>query len=388
MKLPTKLEDQYVREVLYNTSTKNLQYEEWKLIEGFESYEISNYGRLKSRERFVSLPHGNENKLREKIMKLIFVKQFNNYLQSSNYNVHCTLSLDGQKYRKSVARLVYYHFIEKFNWKDHTISIISKDGNRLHIHSSNLKKISASERSLITYKANRAKNRKIIYEQPVSQYSVDRVLLGAFDSMYEVEKRLNIHPECIMDVINKKFLTAGGFRWFLRSYIPKKEDFAVGVKSGSSDKVFNFSLWKKLGKPKVDKKLPPACMNLSLDDMLEEIWKPIPNFENRFLISNKGRVKRLSGWTATGRKVFLCEMILSQFVSTNQLSFSLYCVLNYNGKKTFATITKLLYNCFVKEFNIYEKNQVIVNKSQPFWDIDITKLSSQSIHSVLKGKGY
>ncbi|MPS64236.1 MAG: hypothetical protein DI622_08265 [Chryseobacterium sp.] len=386
MNLPAELEDQYVKEVLYNTSLQNLQDEEWKFIEGFENYEISNYGRLKSKERTVPLPYGNENRLPEKIMKLIFVKHFNKYLQSFSYNVHCTLSLDGEKYRKSVARLVYYHFIEKFNWEDRTISISTKDGNRLHLHSSNLQKVSASERSLTIFSTNRARNRNVIYQQPVSQYSVEGVLLATFDSMYEVENKLNIHPECIMDVINKEFLTAGGFRWFLSSYTPTKEDFVVNVKSNSSDKVFNSSLWKTLGKPKVNKKSPPPCMNLSLQDLPGELWKPIPNFEKRFLISNKGRIKRLSGWTTTGRKIFLQEQILSQFVSTNQHKPSLYSLLNHNGKMTSATITKMLYHCFVKEFDLYGNKYVVVNKSNFFWDIDISKLSLHSIHAVLKGK--
>lgn len=47
-----------------------------------------------------------------------------------------------------------------------------------------------------------------------------------------------------MDVINKEFLTAGGFRWFLSSYTPTKENFIVDIKSCSSDKVFNSYLWK------------------------------------------------------------------------------------------------------------------------------------------------
>ncbi|SDQ82168.1 NUMOD4 motif-containing protein [Chryseobacterium soldanellicola] len=110
MKMPIELEDQYVKEVLYNTSLENLPYEEWKPIEGFENYAISNYGRLKSLERQSTSLFGRERMMPEKVMKLIFVKRFNKYLQTSFYNVHCTLSSEGEKYRKSIARLVYYHF--------------------------------------------------------------------------------------------------------------------------------------------------------------------------------------------------------------------------------------------------------------------------------------
>lgn len=56
MKMPVELEDQYVKEVLSNLSLENLPDEEWKLIEGFENYAISNYGRVKNLERWAINP--------------------------------------------------------------------------------------------------------------------------------------------------------------------------------------------------------------------------------------------------------------------------------------------------------------------------------------------
>ncbi|MEA1848020.1 hypothetical protein U9K52_03750 [Chryseobacterium sp. MHB01] len=66
----------------------------------FDQYTISNYGRLKSLERQAPSLFGRERMLPEKMMKLIFVKYFNQYLQQNSYHVHCTLSSDGKKYRK------------------------------------------------------------------------------------------------------------------------------------------------------------------------------------------------------------------------------------------------------------------------------------------------
>ncbi|WP_312752026.1 NUMOD4 domain-containing protein [Epilithonimonas hominis] len=90
MKLLPETEDQYLKDVLLNSSLKDLPEEEWKLIEDFENYAISNYGRLKSLERWTFLPgKKNGKKEPEMIMKLLFVKQFNQYLQSNFYQVHC-----------------------------------------------------------------------------------------------------------------------------------------------------------------------------------------------------------------------------------------------------------------------------------------------------------
>lgn len=150
--------------------------------------------------------------------------------------------------------------------------------------------------------------------------------------------------------------------------------------------VLNVSLWKKLGKPSVDHKKPPACMNMSLQDLPDEGWKPIPGFDERFLISDKGRVKRTEGWTVAGRRIFLKEQILAQFVHTDGTHQSLYTILNYKGKKTAITISKLLFYCFVREFDIFGKTFFVINNNDPFWNLDHSKLSLHSIHSVLKGK--
>lgn len=389
MKLPYKLEDQYVKEVLYNRSLENLPDEEWKLIEGFENYTISNYGRVKSLERMSLSLFGKERLLPEIIRKLTFVKQFNNYLQANVFNVHCGFIWDGRKYTRSVARLVYYHFVEEFDMSDRFIIISYKDGNSLHIHCNNLEKISASEKRLKTFRQNRARNVHIDYLQPVSQYTAEGDFITDFKSIYAVEKKLGIAPESIMDVVNKRFLTAGTFRWFLQSNPPKKEDFIITTPSHISADSFNQFLWEKLGKPLIDKDNPPPCMNLSLEDLPGESWIPIPiqNFENRFMISNKGRVKRLKGWTSKGRKIFLKEQILSQFMIRNSdTTYSLYCRLNNEGKEVLPVMSKLLYYCFVEKFDLKNRRLAVVNESNPQWDIDLSKLSLRPVSYVLQDR--
>ena len=153
MKLPPELEDQYVKEVLYNRSLENLPGEQWKPIEGFENYEISNYGRVKSLSRLSHISLGVEHWVSEKIRKLLFTKQYNNYLKVYFYNVHCGLSLEGHKYTRSVARLVYYHFVEKFDVKDRFFMISYKDNN-----------IGKIKNKTNRYKTNETIRWKITYE--------------------------------------------------------------------------------------------------------------------------------------------------------------------------------------------------------------------------------
>jgi hypothetical protein len=107
MKLPIGLSDQYLKNVLYNKSLKNLPDEKWKSIEGFENYEISNYGRVKRLKRRFQTPLGYEYTLAELILQPLFSKNFNNYLQNYTYNVQCKISREGKAYTKSLGRLVY-----------------------------------------------------------------------------------------------------------------------------------------------------------------------------------------------------------------------------------------------------------------------------------------
>lgn len=376
MNLPKEIESQHVKEVLCNTSLENLYDEQWILIEGFENYAVSNYGRIKSLERSTLTFKGRERIQPAMIMKLVFVKQFNKYLNCNFYNIHCTLSLESKKYRKSVARLVYYHFIEKFDLNDRNIVISYKDGNSLHIHNSNLEKLSVSELRLKTFQMNKARNRRVDYLKPVSQYTVEGNLVANFESVYEAEKAVGVGCESIQDAIDKESLTSGGFRWFLQSNPPKSEDFIVIPKSEVLDMRFNYYLWEKLGKPPVDKNNPPACMNLYIEDLFEEQWKPIPGFEDSHLVSNKGRVKRLSGWTTMGRKIYQQDKILSQTLTQHKnRAYSFYVTLFNKEKKVRVTTARLLYYCFVKKFDIYDKTQVVVNQNESLWNIDISKLA-------------
>lgn len=389
MKLPHDLEDKYVKDVLYNHSLKNLPDEQWKPIEGFENYEISNYGRVKSLSRLSHIISGVEYWIPERIRKLFFAKQYNNYLKIDVYNVYCGLSLEGRKYTRAVGRLVYYHFVEKFDINDRSIVISYKDDNVFHKHSSNLEKISASNRRLKIFRQNRARNVHVDYLQPIIQYTAEGEFISHFESMYAAEEKLGIACESILDVINKKILTSGTFRWFLRDNPPKKEDFYMIKTAGILNDSLNKYLWEKLGKPIIDKDNPPSCFNLSVIDLPGEYWVPVPisGFESRFVLSNKGRIKRLSGWISIGRTMFLQEKILSQkLIINSKKTYSLSCTLSHKGKYVQVIINKLLYYCFVEKFDLSNRNLMVVNESDPLWNVDISKLSLHPANYVLKEK--
>lgn len=387
MKLPAELEDSYVKEVLYNTSLEDLPNEEWKLIEGFENYAISNYGRVKSLARMTLSFNENLREQPDLVMMLIFNKNFNKHLKRSFYNVFCSLTIERKRYRRSVSRLIYYHFIEKFDLSDRSLIISYKDGNSLNTHYKNLEKITSSEKVFRSMQNNRAEISEMKFQKPISQYTVEGEWIADFENTISAEEATGISHKSILPVVKRERVTAGGFIWFLQSHVPKKEDFIVVSKPETSRQLFNKPLWERLGKPPVDKKNPPPCMNLSLEDLAGEQWKPIPGFESLYLISNKGRIKRLGGWTSN-KKAFWKEQIIRIManVKTPDKCY-FYIVPNLNGKLTNIAITRVLYYCFVEEFDLDDKTLAVINENDPLWMLDVSKLSLCKTHTFFKGKG-
>lgn len=386
MKLPAEFEDSYVKEVLYNTSLKDLPDEEWKLIEGFENYAISNYGRVKSLARWSHSSKGKERELPDLIMKLIFSENFNKHLHRPFYNVFCSLTIEGKRYRRSVSRLIYYHFIEKFDFDDRSFIISYKDRNSLNTNYKNLEKINNYERAVKSMQNNRAEISEMKFQKPISQYTTEGEWVADFESAILAEEMTGIAYKSILSVVKRKKTTAGGFLWFLQNNIPKKEDFIVNSKSSVSRKTFNKTLWQRLGKPPIDMSNLPPCMNLSPQDLIGEEWKPIPSFEHQYLISNKGRVKRLGSWTSN-KRAFWKEQIMRimAHVKTPEKCY-FYIIPNLNGKIARITIPRIMYHCFVEEFDLNDKTLVVVNQNEPLWNMDLSKLSLRSVNSMLEEK--
>jgi len=116
----------------------------------------------------------------------------------------------------------------------------------------------------------------------------------------------------------------------------------------------------------------PHYQNYSLADIEGESWKDIPGLENIYQISCFGRVKRLGskGFNKQGYSFSKPEKIMSQILikSWNEFTKDYRYYLrvsltlpNANKAKQF-TIARLVYNCFVQEFSLEDKNLFIFYK--------------------------
>jgi hypothetical protein len=119
--------------------------EEWRKIEGLDGYyEISNYGRIRSIDRVLTI-NGQDRSYRGR--QLTPFANWNGYLK-------IVLTYKGKDYRLSIARLVAKHFIENAENKPEVNHI---DFNKKNNHVSNLEWVSREE-NLLHAQANRNLN--------------------------------------------------------------------------------------------------------------------------------------------------------------------------------------------------------------------------------------
>lgn len=379
-----KCNDEYYSKFILNYSLNNLPGEQWKTIEDNDNYAVSNYGRVKSLERWLEMGQGRTKKLPEIIMKLFLSKRFNKHLNQFVYHVFCRLSKHGIKRNISVSRLVYYYFVEQFDMQNNSIIISHKDNNSLHLHFSNLELLTISEQKNKMFRNKRAQSWKSAYKAPICQYNMQGEFIKRYESIYDAEKQTGINSGSIYTVIHGHSLTASGFRWFPAHYRPTDKDFRVIAqnKMETKDDVLNLALWKKLAQPVIDSENPPPYLNMSLKNLPDEMWKPIPGFEGLYEVSNKGRVKKLAGWTSHINRIFLGEQILGLRFNETRGRYLDVC-LTKNKKKTCVSITRLVYYCFVETFNLKDRSFVVACRDKNFKHVTPNNLELRSLGTVL-----
>ena len=207
----------------------------WKNIVGYEdSYEISNFGRIRSKERIIISKDGRKRFLPENILNIGERKHL--------YKNVC-LYKNGLGERFSIHRLVATHFIpnpKNLPYIDHI------DGNPSNNHVSNLRWVTQKENmnNPVTKKKcservytddrnvkileTRRKNGLINKEKEVHQFSLTGEYLQSFKSISEACRITGINNSSIANVCRRGRggKSAGGFLWsFSKDTTPKYDPY-------------------------------------------------------------------------------------------------------------------------------------------------------------------
>lgn len=189
-----------------------MKLEVWKEIKDYPNYEISNYGKVKSKERITNVGIKNQKQYlrKERILKL--QKDRKGYMQVVLYNEN------GYKHFK-VHKLVANAFIEN---KENKPTIDHIDRNKENNVVSNLRYADYKEQvdnrnvDMELIKENMRKLGKKGYgnrKQKIKQYDKEGNFIKEWISSREASKSLNISETSISNCVNGNSLSAGGFVW-------------------------------------------------------------------------------------------------------------------------------------------------------------------------------
>lgn len=187
----------------------DLPSEKWKDITGYEGlYQISNYGRVKSLERYIK---ANKNCPKGRKVKSKILKQ-----TSSICNRYLFVNLcnkEGDKKSTNVHRLVALAFIPNPNKYP---VVMHKDDNKLNNKVTNLLWGTYSENIQSSY--DNGLNKRNRY---VVQYTKDNKFIKEYSSITNASKENNLLVTSIANCLSNRAKTSGGYIW---KYKEREED--------------------------------------------------------------------------------------------------------------------------------------------------------------------
>lgn len=129
--------------------------ERWKDICGLEGYQVSNHGRVRSVDRYVSHKRIGQQFVKGRILSQNPKKHYNCYTKDSVVILQTTLMQENIRHEIIVRRLVYGTFKDNNILNGDKRMIVAKDGNGLNNKLSNLLAVNNSERMFMVFSRNR-----------------------------------------------------------------------------------------------------------------------------------------------------------------------------------------------------------------------------------------
>ena len=213
-----------------NLDLAGMEGERWKDIPGLEGYfKVSNKGRVKRQQYETVYTNGVVYRERPMIMKPYVHRHRNEFKGDYKSFLSVTLTVEGIRYRYTVARLVYHCFVEPMDLDDHATVIFYKDGNSFNLSPNNLRAATLSEkqkrikelrrspsplhkltRGQMLLRLQRAREKRM---KPVTQYCFRGKKIQTFPSAREAARQIDGNASNILQVAKGNAITASGYLW-------------------------------------------------------------------------------------------------------------------------------------------------------------------------------
>jgi NUMOD4 motif len=327
-----------------NLSLAKIKGEKWKDIPGLEDeYQLSNYGRVKSLDRYVD--YGQYECLR--IGRIIKLRLSGAAKKKTRQDLQMKLHKDGKRYQFSVARWVYYLFVADFDTGDYSVIVTRKDGDILNCHYKNLLLRSISDVAKEGYATHRRTSRFQLQSKQVTQYDANGEKIASFKNAKFAGEATGLPSNYINDAARIMKRMSGGFYWRYG-----KPRLRIRVSK----------LKRSIELPASSRPDPPNhhYLNRSIKGISGEKWKEVKGFEGLYAISDHGRVKtlrrlrRVSLLKGRSTEFWIRESILKQNIRVSHnhhIDKPLYYLtikLNKEGRGSAYTVPRLVYQAFGK----------------------------------------
>jgi hypothetical protein len=193
----------------------NLKGELWDDIPSLDgAYEVSNFGRVKSKKRYVERGNNRGYWVKERIIKPRVSIQRVSGDTRSLYRLSVTISFEGKKRSIPIARMVYYLFIKKFDMSDRKLVVSMKDEDSLNICPQNLILTSPSNNIKKAYEKNRRERASFGNNaMSISQYDFKGNWIQTYPSISFASRATGISSGQIARTLEDSDSYTSGYLW-------------------------------------------------------------------------------------------------------------------------------------------------------------------------------
>lgn len=249
--------------------------EEWKLIDGFKNYEVSNLGNVRSLSQ--------KRKLKDGSIKVISGKLLTKQTGWNNKYLCVGLYDDNKKYhRLPIHRLVAKTFIPNPN----NYQVVNHiDENKFNNSVENLEWVTLEQNNAYSYKKHPERKNTV----QILQYDLAGNFIKLWNSLKEASEYLGIKINSISECLRGKSKTSGGFIWkyyYDKEYPLTIEGYTINSKY---KKIIQYSIFGNFIKVWDSMKSIEQDLGIkihNINDCCKQITKTSGNFIWRFYENN------------------------------------------------------------------------------------------------------